>query len=493
VFTLAQRLGLAPPAAFLGAAVFAVHPVQVASVAWLAERKNVLCGLFTLLTMLLYLRAARSAAPRHAASTALLTFALALLSKSWVVWLPVALLALDCILLRTACRVALKRTAPMFVLAALAGAITIVAERTPLAAGLPLHLRPLAAAAAVWFYIGKLIAPFPLIAMYPQWRVSIADALWWMPMLALLLAAAIAVRWWLRQRATNAPGSLESEAGRAAPDVQSMAHAGSSRPTRRDLAAWSAAFFILALLPVLGLANFSYLKYAPVADHFLYLAIIGPALLVGITIDRRPTLPTPSRISATVALSAVLVLAGLTFAQTRLWRDRVTLFEHTVAHNPDCAAAHDILGHACTESGRFDRAVEHYARVAALRPGDPRALGNLGMALLDLQRVDDAIARLTEAVRIAPDDPAAHANLGAALATAGRLDEAERAFNAGLALDPDSVALHLNLGRLALQRSDPAAARDHFQRVLSLAPGHALAIRGLELAAPKPAQSPQPP
>ena len=440
VVTLARRLGLGRGAAWVVGALFALHPVQVASVAWLAERKNVLSGAFALLTMLLYVRQCRrGGAGRYA--LVLLLYALALLSKTAVMTLPASLFLLEITVLRGRWRAALVRTIPLFVLSAGAAAITVVKEYASPVYAVAWPLRPLAAAGAVWFYAGKLLLPVHILPVYPQWQVSATAATWWAALVGLLVAVVLA---WRKRRVLG------------------------------DAPTWGLAHFLITLSPVLGLVPFGYLMTSPVADHFVYLAAIGVFLALVTWAARlwARVAENPPWGHAIVAGVAVLLIAlGVqTSRQTRGWHDGLTLFGTALQHDPTNPVLQRNLGRTYLRLGRPQDALPHYQAVVNLRPRDGAARCDLGGVLLALGRVLDAIAELHAATQLSPHDASAYQNLGVALAYDQRLADAEAALRRAAELSPRDAAVRLNLAEVLRMRGQPAAAQGEYEEALRLNP-----------------------
>lgn len=439
------------PGAWLAAAIFALHPVHVESVAWMTELKNTLSGVFCLAAALAWVRFDDTRRTGDYAAAALF-FALALLSKTVVAMLPVVLLV---VAWWKRGRVDLRRDAaplaPLAALGAAAGALTAWIEHTeiigPHAAAFSLTAveRFLVAGRAVWFYLGKLLWPSPLVFIYPRWDVS--QTSWPQYLYPAALVACAAALWALRRR------------------------------TRAPFAALLA--FCATLFPALGFVDVYPFRFSFVADHFQYLASLPVLALVaaGLTTLWRLYAGTEARGSWSIAAATTLFLivcvplAALTWQQASLYADAATLYEATLRGNPSCWMAHVNLG--VIERDRpgadYSRALEHFREALRLQPALPEAHYDLGVTLQRTNRASEAVAEFREALRLSPTPiPEAHARLCQILREAGRPDEALASCAEAVALKPEVATLHVEMGNalLALGRLDEAerAYRDALRR-----------------------------
>ena len=371
---------LAVPGAWLAAAIFAVHPLHVESVAWIIERKDLLSALFYLGAAHAWLRFAEAPrAGRYALALGL--FVAGMLSKAVVVTLPAALLLWHWWRQGRITALDVARLAPFFAVGlgiALADyAFYRSVEAVDLGYG-PLE-RALIAARALWFYACKLVWPRDLAVIYPLWDVSVRDAVGWV---GLAAALALAVVLW-RGRARWGRGPL-----------------------------FGAAFFAVTLSPTLGLVEFGYMQFSFVADRFQYLAGLGLlAVLVGAAVHAARKIPArPSAAAALPALAAVLVvvLAVLTWRQCGIYRDPVTFFSHIVAHNERARHAHYNLARALLDAGRLEESAAASRTATQLEPGNTRAWQNLGQALRVLGRDEEAAGAYRAALAIDPRYAPAH-------------------------------------------------------------------------------------
>jgi protein O-mannosyl-transferase len=411
----------------LVAALFALHPLRVESVAWAAELKDVLSAALFLLALLAYRRwVARPGAGRYAAL--LVTFALALMAKPMAVSLPVILLALDGWPLRRLGGQLRRRVLekwPLFAMALADTLITLAVQRRVGAmSSLDAHgLGPRFANAAVsvWRYLGKTAWPSGLAIFYPDRPVS--------PMAAVLATAGLAavtflVFWWRRTRPYLATGWL---------------------------------WYLVVLLPVLGIVQ---VGGQACADRYTYLATVGIlVMIVWAGADAVASRPLLRGVAIVLALASLTALGGVTLRQVSRWRDTRTLYEHALAVTPDNAVAECSLGAALSDAGEFPAAIIHLETALRLAPGYSYAEAGLGRALLLAGRPTEAIHHLERSV-VTLESASAHDFLGSAYAGVGRLGDAVREYEAALRLDPDGEPALVHLGQAfgALGRYSEAEA-----------------------------------
>ena len=480
---------LAVPGAWMVAAVFAVHPLHVESVAWVIERKDVLSGLFYFAAVLMWLRFVEQPnSRRYAWSLAL--YAAAMLSKSIAITLPAAFLIWHWWKQGRVTSVDLLRIVPFCVvgLVITVGDLSFywLAEAKVLdAIDYSLTERTLIAARALWFYAGKLLWPTNLAVIYPLWDIRVADPLAWGYCIA---AVALVVALWRFQH----------------------------RIGRGPLA--GALFFAVTLLPVLGFVEYGYMQYAFVADRFQYLAGIGVMVVViGMATYGVGSLPDLWQKGALgVAVVTLVVLGVLTWRQANIYRDDETLHRHIIALNPqardahlnlgiilynqarheealdiarvaveqrpDFALAHVGLGAILNALGRFEEAETHLRRAIALDPQEKSAHFNLGNTLREQGRYEEALEAARVAVEQRPDYSKAHANLGAILNELGHSEEAEAHLRRALALDPRTPKVHLNLGMILYSQGRYEEALEAARVAVEQRPDYSKAHANLGLA-----------
>jgi tetratricopeptide (TPR) repeat protein len=471
------------PSAFV-AAVFALHPLHVESVAWVAERKDVLSAVFWFLTLLFYVRyVERPSTGRYVA--ALGVFALGLMSKPMLVTLPAVLVLLDLWPLRRGMR--LKEKIPFAALAAASAMVTYAVQQGSGAvrtlATFPLLLRAENAIVTYAVYLGKTLWPAGLAVFYPypgaipMWQVAVA----------LLIVGTISYAVWRSYR------------------------------TRPYLAVgW--LWYLGTLVPVIGLVQ---VGAQARADRYMYIPMVGMAIMLAWgAADLVAAFPSLKKVATPLAAAACAGWAALTWVQVQYWQNSETLFRHALEvterneiaeHNlgvaltatpgklpeaithlqaavaiaPESARAHTDLGSALAKTpGRVPEAVAEFETALRLSPGDPIPQNNLAAALAKLPgRAQDAVTGLEAAVRGNPDDPELHNNLGGALAKERRLPEAVTEFQTALRLKPDYAEAHNNLGSVLIEipgRAPDAIAE--YQAALRADPNYAEAHDNLGMA-----------
>jgi tetratricopeptide (TPR) repeat protein len=394
---------LAIPGAWFAAALFALHPVQVESVAWISERKNVLSTLFYLLTVLAWLKseAERQDRPTGAYCAALGFYALALFSKTTVVTLPVVLLLLSWYRMQPINAKRLLRLAPFVLMAIAMGLVTVWWEVVHQGTKGPefdftLGERAIIAGRAVWFYLGKLLWPAQLTFSYPRWEISQNDPAHYVWVLTAVGCSLAVWRW-------------RSGCGRGP--------------------ALGLAFFAVSLLPILGFISLYTFKYTFVADHYQYLACGGPlAILAGFL--RRRWRSAALGVALGVVLPAIILVAcgALTWKQARIYETEGTLWRDTLAKNPGSWMAHNNYGLWLATRGQFSEAVPHYEAALRIVPVNTDARYNLGLAFESLGRYEEANLAFREVTRINPRDAQAFVGVGNTFARLGRPEEARAAF-----------------------------------------------------------------
>ena len=467
--------------AWLGAALWALHPVMVQSVAWVTELKNTQSGLFYLLSIFCFLKAdaaiqewAASSSPLRRSgdrrsllfASSLVFFILATLSKPSVVMLPVVLLL--CIWWRTGRthRHDVLALAPFVLISALASVWTIFEQKfhagatgTEWAQTWPDRL--ILAGRAIWFYLAKLIWPHPLIFIYPRWQIDSSQATAYLPLLAAL--GGLLALWLNRAKWSRA-------------------------------VFFAATYYVVSLFPVLGFFSVYFFRYSFVSDHFQYLASMGPLALAGAGIVTAAGRfgETPSRLASdtdalqfsgniaavrskslllpATAGTCLLLLVVLTWRQTAVYHNLVTLYTATLTRNPSCWMAHYNLGITLNEQGDIDGAISHYREAVELWSGYAEAHYNLGRLLVQTGQLDEAITHYEKALEINPSDSEAHNNLGAALFASGRVDEAIAHYRKALAIRRDYADASCNLASALLSNGDLDGAITYYSGCLAVSP-----------------------
>ena len=406
VWRVLKRLNV--PGAWLAGLIFGIHPVNVASVAWITERKNALALLLYLLSLLLYLRFESSGRRREYAG-ALALFLLALLSKTSVVMLPLVLLGCAWWLRGRVTWKDTLRALPFFALAGALAAIELWFHShrvlTHIAARPEGFLSRAAAAGwAIGFYLDKAVLPWNLAMVYPRWNVDPRAVAAWLPDLALLAVLALA---WRYRRSWGRP------------------------------LLFAAGYFIASLLPVLGVADISFMKYSLVADPWQYVAIIGVIALVaaaGVSAwERLP--PTPQKQLVIGLVILVAALGVLTWQRCDVFENDVKLWRDTLKKNPRCYTAQVNLGKGLladsgiqldhqVAQGEIQLAIQYFQAAALLAPREPEAHENLATVFFALGEYGPAAEQYREVLKIR-NDAAIRERLNEALARQGKPAEAE--------------------------------------------------------------------
>jgi tetratricopeptide (TPR) repeat protein len=447
--------------AWLGAALWALHPVQAETVAWITELKNTQSCLFYLLAVLFFARWLAAEGRETPGSRTrdyalvLVSAAMAMASKSSTVVLPVVLCACAWWMSGRWRWRYLVALSPVFVMSLASGALTLWTQHLE-GANAPEWSRALperiaVAGNVVWFYIGKLFWPNPLIFIYPRWHVDWTHAASYLP--AAAACVTLFILWWNRD--------------------------GILKPVF-----FSFACYLVALLPVLGLVDQYFWRYSFVGDHFQYLASIGPLALAAAAITTALGLPWKGRlVLAPLVCGALLaVLAALTARECPKYYDSEALWRSTIAANPGAWMAHNNLAAELMHSGRIDEAVAHFQKSLELQPGNAAAHGNLGDALLRLGRTDEGLAHYGEALAIDPRNIATQTDLGVALLQLGRIEEAIPHFQRALEANPGFAKARTNLGTAYLQEGRAGEAVAQFNEALAVDPGNLATITDLGTA-----------
>ena len=446
------------PGAWLAGAIFALHPVQVESVAWITEQKNVLMGFFFLLTLLAWIAFIdeRIKHPWRFYVVALVLYVLALSAKTTACTLPAALLLILWLQKRPINWQRILQIVPFFLLGLGMGLVTIWWERyhqgtsRALFAFLNPVERILVASRAAWFYQNNLFWPSNLTFIYPKWNIAAThplDYAW------LLAGVALCVVIYFGRR----------YAGRGV-EV-------------------AAVFFVATLSPVMGFIMLYTFRYTFVADHYQYLACIGPIALVSAGVATFADALKGSRaLILGAAVCVVATLAMLTWRQSVMYSNIEALWRTTLARNPECWMAHNNLGIVLFQKGETDEAIAHYRTTLQMQSDFWDAEYNLGIALLSKGQVDEAIAHCSNAVRIAPNDPDALVALGNALLEKERIDDAIVYYQKALSIRPDYFLAHHSLGHAFLEKGEIDAAIFHCRAALLIRPENADAHTNLAIA-----------
>jgi Flp pilus assembly protein TadD len=443
--------------AWLGAALWAMHPVQVESVAWITELKNVQSCVFYLLAIwcfLYWLDTDRSS--KSAYALALLSSTLALLSKTSTVMLPVVLGLCWWWRERNWSRRKSLTLIPFLLISVVAAVWTIWEQKFHSGAvGSEWQLSGLERLALVgktfWFYLARLLWPDPLIFIYPRWTIDTSHALTFLPLIILITMLLVVWRY---------------------------------RNTGLGAVFFAIAYFVVSLFPVSGLFDIYFFLFSFVADHFQYLAAMGPLALAacGIVTAVDSVKQARGLLKPAVSGGLLLLVAILTAQQSRIYSSRLTLWRDTTKKNPAAWLAHSNLGAELDDQSRFDEAMAQYEEALRLYPRDAEAANRLAADLADRGKMPEAIEKLELVLQIHPDHYAAHNNLAIILIQLGRTDEALSHWEEAIRIKPDFADAHYNLGRALAGTTRMNEAISHFQRALSIRPNDADVQRDLALA-----------
>jgi protein O-mannosyl-transferase len=441
------------PGAELATIIFALHPVNVETVAWITERKNTLSGVFALAATLSYLKFDENRS-RRSYAVALGLFLLGLLSKTAIVTLPLALLV---IFWWKRGAISWRRDVvpliPFFFLSAAAGLMTCWVEYVNIAyraRALDLSLvdRCLIAGRAFWFQLGKVLWPSNLVFIYPRWEINAAVA--WQYLFPLAVLGLLGILWSLR------------------------------RWSRAPLA--GVLIYIFLLLPTLGFLNQYAFVYTFVTDHWQYLACLGIitpcasgiVLLAG-RLKRWQALLEPATM---LLLGGVLFV--LTWQQSRMYANAETLYRTTIARNPGCWMAYVNLGDILYQANRIPEAMDLFNQAMRIKPA--AAHYSLANGLMQQGRTSEAIDQYKQALQIDPDYAEVHNNLGSALLLTGRSSEAIHEYEEALRINPAYAHAHNNLGNALVQTGRPSEAIDQYKQALRNEPNSADAHNNLAAA-----------
>jgi protein O-mannosyl-transferase len=441
-------------AAWLAGTIFALHPVNVMSVAWMTELKNTLSGGLVLGAVWAYLRFARlgvyAAAETDRAGwrfglLTLALFQLAMFAKTAVSFLPVTLLLLLWWKRGRLTWRYLWPVLPMFAIAAGMGMLTFYVERLYGTASDEFRMglldRILVSGKSFWFYLGKLFFPYPLTFIYERWKID--PGVWWQylyPAATLGLLGGV----WLRR---NRIGKGFFSA----------------------LLYFYITTSMLILMQVLFFTRYSY-----VSDHWQYFGCMSVIALMAAGIDQAFDFVRPGNLSLKRAFCGLLLLAlgTLTWQQCKMYTDIETLWRTTIARNPSSWLAQGDLGYTLFGKGDTAAAMAQYNKALELNPDYADAHFNLGSALLQLGKSDEAIVHYQRALQIRPNDSSGHYNLGNALFAKGEVDGAIAQFRLALELNPAFADALNNLGLALFAKGEVDEAILQYTQALQLNPAH---------------------
>ena len=445
LWLLLSRLKI--PGAWLAAAIFGLHPVQVESVAWVTELKNVLMATFYLLSILTWFEFVRRSQQAITAwwmyLLSLILYALALSTKPTAATMPAVLVL---ILWMTHSRFDKKRWSliiPYLLLSLAAAAITMwweyVHGMSDTTYNLNMMERILVAGRAIWFYIIKLFWPANLCISYPKWKISAAEPLQYLWLLACVILAV--VFWTLRKKIGRGPIT-------------------------------AFAFFVITLLPTIGILKVYTFFYTYVADHYQYIACIGPIALVAAAVYRlMEKFNLNAKIFAWAAISILLLISTvLTWRQCHIYKDPETIWRDTLKKNPSSLLANANLGLILYSQGKVDEAIQHYRLALETYQIDEEVLCYLAEALLSQGKNDEAIGHLNTALEANPSHLPAHLAIARAFKMQNKMDEAAKHLQIALLISPKNAEIYYNLANILRTTGHPEDALAHYKKAIELKP-----------------------
>ncbi len=428
--------------AFLAAMVFALHPVHVQSVAWATELKNTMSGVFYLAALLAWAREDRLGRAR-AYGLCALSFAAALLSKTTTISLPLALLLLELWRHGRIRRATIGLVLGLVALALVPALVTLGLERSRNVSDVATQFlfpeKLIVVGLSVWFYLGKLLWPHPLIMVYPYWQLDWSQWREYVPLAALV--ASVPALFFARRRLGVGP-----------------------------LLAW--VFFIATLVPIPFMDVNFVLQHSFVADHFLYLPSLG---VIAVLVSALSTVGDRLAPAARFGLAGLVAvgLGGMTWNQCRHYDDQEALWRHTLNYNPACAVAYNNLGLTLLQKGRVDEAIDVFRRGIEREPRMAKFHSDLAVAYMRKADSAAAASEFEKAIEIDPAFYDARLELASLHVRRGDVSAALGAMNGAVGARPGAWEARWNLGILLLADGRMAEAPAAFEKALALRAGDA--------------------
>ncbi len=439
VFLLLHSIVKSKGGACVGALLFLLHPLQVESVAWISEFRGILSAFFSFFALWQYRiysqRQQREKPWAMYYCIATLAFVCSVLAKPSAVVLPLIAAVLDFFVEK---RSGKKVIQSLWLWGGIALAIALVTKMVQPDQSLnflpPVILRPFIAADALSFYLLKLIVPYPLCALYgrtPELVVQSGVLFWsWIPGALLIVSA-----WHYRSRFPLFPVAV--------------------------------AIFILGFLSVSGIIPFIFQNHSTVADRYLYLSLLGPALFLASLFSR------PSVFLAKKTLFLILLIGvwtAISFGRLSVWENKITLWQDVIEHNPKLSVAHNNLGCALEKKGEVDQAISHYHESLKIDPYYAQAHNNLGNALKTQERTAEATWHYKRALELDPGLVEAYNNLGGIFSEMGNTEEALEHYSQAAQINPQSAVVFNNLGNILQKQHNIDEAVKYFQQALKMDP-----------------------
>lgn len=441
VWALLKTIGLR--GAWLAGLIFAVHPIAVESVAWVSELKNTFSLPFFLAAGCFFVRF-EDTGRRIFYWGALVLFLAAMLAKSSAVMFPVVMLLYiwwrrDRIVWRD-----LWNAAPFFLVSMILGLVTLYFQHSRAIGNEPIPIGGLdsrfaIAGMAIFFYLSKILWPVLLLPIYPQWNANPPELI---QFLSWSVLAGVLGVFWIR------------------------------RKTWGRHALMGAGFYLITLLPVLGFVAMSYMRVGWVADHFLYIPMIGVVAL-GVGVGFRASDLAGKKWRLVFGAFAVFVVGVLAFWSHRyagIWENEDKLWNYTLKHNWECWQAHNRIGAREFNRGNVDVALDHFREATRLRPDLAETQNNLGSAVLAKKDTKAAIKQFQEALRLSPDIVAIQSNLARALLLDNQPAAAAEFYADLCRRYPDNPTFLCNLGVTLYQSGKKTEAIASFRRALEMDP-----------------------
>jgi len=446
--------------------LFGLHPVHVESVAWVAERKDLLCALFFLLSIIMYTKYLRLIDSRVDREKPLLLvrtylsslgfFILALLSKPMAVSLPAVLIILDWYPYDryrslNISKSALLEKLPFILLSCLSSALTVAAQKAGASLAsieeIPLSTRLLTGMKSLSAYLGKMIIPLDLIPFYPYPTLKDMPLLAWEYLSAIIIVIAI-----------------------------TAACLVVARKQKLFLSAWS--YYVITLVPVLGIVQ---VGSQAMADRYTYLPSIGILLVVGVCVSWLLTKkfisnPWIKPVSVFVIISSLVLMAYLTYMQIGVWRNSIDLWSYVIEKEPQTVPrAYYNRGVVFYRMRQFDKAITDFDKAISLRPSYYKAYNNRGLVLAQMGHYDLAIENYNIVIDLRPLDDTAYYNRGLALNRIGEVDRAKADFDRSIQLNPLNHKAYIGLGIVHGEKGLYSEAINDFNKAISLQPGDGIA------------------
>ncbi len=487
---------------------FLIHPIQVSSVLWFAERKTVMSLTFYLVAYISYIRFRRESRWLHY-EISLVAFTAGLLTKPTVCVLPVVLLLSDYLRVfptRSPRQVGecssfapmespvgerhireevdgrlwlakLIAVLPFFLISLGFSVLSIKSEGASLAGFVLLH-RVLIAASAVWFYIWETLLPIGMTFIYPRWHVDPSNFWWWIPLIALFGCAALLFKF---------------------------------RGHLNKYAIWGLVNLLVPLAPAIGIVSFGYQQHSFVANHFMYISMIGASFLLALPVAyliglaQRPI----GKMSIAAASCYFVFIVLQTWQQVKIWESPMILWQDNFKKNPvsyavqfglgtelmlagqlqdamvhlsksielkpDNAYAYNNLGENLMRMGKTQEGMRSFRKAMRIKPNFADPYNNLGNAFLGLGNYEEALKLFGRAIAIEPAQSKPYMNRGAAYMKLGKIEQAIQDFQKAVQIDPRSAKSHANLGFALLAAGRPGASLEHLSKAIEIDPGLALA------------------